>query len=81
MRPGIPKLKTMTLEEFKKAVLERPPDLSERLYSYGYSCGRKSVVNFEIIQQVFYTYNCSDRERLRYMRKILKGFRDGSSKR
>lgn len=67
----------MTLLEFKKVLLTRPEDMDERLREYGYACGLRSVMNFEIVLQVFYVYNYTQPERLMYMRKILSGFRDG----
>lgn len=70
----------MTLIEFKKIVLERPPDLAELMYDYGISCGKKNIINFEIVQQVFYIYNYPEKDRLECMRKILKGFKDGCRK-
>jgi hypothetical protein len=70
----------MTLIEFKKNVFERPPDLANQLYDYGFSCGMKNIINFEIVQQVFYIYNYPEKDRLECMRKILKGFQDGCRK-
>lgn len=67
----------MELKKIKEVLRHRPDDMIDQLYHYGYGCGRNSVINFEIIQQVFYNYNYNEKERLHYMRKILKGFMDG----
>jgi len=68
----------MTFTELKEALRERPEDVEQKLYNYGYSCGERDVINFEIVQQVFYIFNYEEAERRCYMRKIIKGFKDGS---
>lgn len=67
----------MKFERFKEVLKNRPENMVEELYSYGCTCGRRNVLNFEIIQQAFYIYNYSETDRLYYMRKILAGFKDG----
>ncbi|MFC6095645.1 hypothetical protein ACFPVY_03220 [Flavobacterium qiangtangense] len=68
----------MKFEKLKEVLMNRPKNMTEEMYHYGYSCGLRNVLNFEIVQQAFYIYNYSEKERLFYMRKILNGFRDGS---
>lgn len=67
----------MKFENLKKVLKNRPKNMAQELYSYGYTCGLRNVLNFEIVQQAFYIYNYSEKERLRCMRKILMGFQDG----
>ena len=71
----------MTYQEFKSVVLHKPEDMEEKLYNYGYTCGQRNVLNFEIIEQAFYIYNYSKKARLYYMRKILRGFQEGCASR
>lgn len=67
----------MEFNELKNLLLKRPQDISEKLYNYGYQCGQKSYINFEIIRQAFYNYNYSVKEELFYMQKIIRGYKDG----
>ncbi len=68
----------MTVKDLKKVLLNRPDGMEDKLYDYGYECGRRNVIIFEIVQQVFYIYDYTGNEKLRCIRKILKGFKDGS---
>ena len=43
----------MDFEKFKNVLLKRPEDISEKLFTYGYECGRMNYINFEIIRQAF----------------------------
>lgn len=67
----------MTFNELKTVVLTRPDNIDQLLYNYGYTCGQRHIINFEILQQAFYIYNYSENDRLYYLRKILRGFQDG----
>lgn len=71
------KKRQMKFEELKEVLKNRPNNIEHELYSYGYYCGQRNVLNFEIVQQAFYIYNYPEKERLHCMRKILKGFQDG----
>ena len=67
----------MDFEKFKNVLLKRPEDISEKLFTYGYECGRMSYINFEIIRQAFYNYNYTQKEQKYYIHRIIMGYKKG----
>lgn len=70
----------MDFEDFKNVLRTRPEDFAVKMYNYGYSCGERSMINFEDIKSAFVNFNYSEEEEMVHLHKITKGYRNGSIK-